>query len=236
MRVAISILLLSLFLFSCSPRYYSPNTINTPLLTQKGETNINVTGREALIEVQGAYAVANHIGILANGSFFIPKNEDNGDGGQGKFVEAGIGYFIPMSNNMVFDTYLLIGGGNVENHFPSSVTDHPGTTGKIEANLFRIGIQPGIGYKIKNFEAAFNPRISYLTYNSIEGNLIVQEDQVKYLNDNKSNFLVEPAITVRGGFEKIKAEVQLGYSFNVSNVDFKQDKLWLSFGLGFRFK
>ncbi|HAH58535.1 MAG TPA: hypothetical protein DCL86_10325, partial [Bacteroidales bacterium] len=59
---------------------------------------------------------------------------------------------------------------------------------------------------------------------------------VDYLNENNSNFLMEPAITLKGGFEKIKLQVQYGYSFNLSNSSFPQDRDYLTFGLNFIFK
>ena len=80
-------------------------------------------------------------------------------------------------------------------------------------------------------------RLVNLSYSNIKGDLIFGGDpQVADLKDNKSNFLIEPALTIRGGFEKVKLQVQYGYSFNVSKSDFKQDKNFLTVGLNFNFK
>lgn len=73
-------------------------------------------------------------------------------------------------------------------------------------------------------------------YSKIEGDLVYEGlGQVKYLKDNASNFLVEPAVTLRAGFDKFKFQLQY-YSMNLSKSDFKQDNNFLTFGLNFTFK
>lgn len=112
--------------------------------------------------------------------------------------------------------------------------DNPQTTGDISANLLRFGIQPSLGYKSNHFEAAISSRFASLNYSNIEGDLIFENvNQVNYLNDNKSNFIIEPALILRGGFEQIKLQLQLGYSLNVTESDFKQDKAFGTIGLNF---
>lgn len=178
-----------------------------------------------------------NIAIMANGGLFIPSDLDNGNGGSGKFFEVGAGYFQPIEENFVFETYGIIGFGGVENHLPSTRDDHPSTKGDISANIFRIGIQPNFGYKSKYFSAAISSRIVNLSYSNIKGDLIFEnENQLNYLKNNSSNFLIEPALTIKGGLEKVKLQVQYGFSLNLSNSDFKQDKSFLTIGLNFNFK
>lgn len=75
--------------------------------------------------------------------------------------------------------------------------------GRYFCRTLRYGIQPGFGFKTKYFSAAISTRIVSLNYSNIKGNLVYNgENQIAYLNDNKSNFLLEPALTVRGGLEK----------------------------------
>ncbi len=221
---------------ACSPKYYTPNTQNVPLLSSQGETNLTLSGNGNQVEFQGANAITDHLGIKANGGLFIPADLDNGNGGSGKFLEAGIGYFKELSPGWVFETYGIAGLGSFENHLPGSATTTLLTMGDISANIFRIGLQPNIGYKSKFFSAALSTRIANLSYNNIEGDLIFDgEDQVNYLEENKSNILIEPALTIRGGLEKLKLQLQYGYSFNASNSNFSQDKTYLTLGLNFNF-
>lgn len=225
---------LAVFSIACSPHYYIPNTQNVPLIKARGETNITVAGNGNQFELQGAYGITDHLAIQASGGYVFPKNEDNGNGGSGKLLEGGIGYYTNINSNLLFDVYALVGAGTMENHFPTTVAANPSTTGKIEANLARFGLQPGISYHSRYFSVTGSARIGSLNYSNIKGSLIFDgEDQVAYLTDNKSGFLIEPALTLRGGLEKIKFQVQLAKSINVSNKDFKQDDALLSIGLNF---
>jgi hypothetical protein len=222
---------------SCSPKYYSPNTQNVPLISEKGETNLTLSGNGNQIEFQGATGISHHFAIKANASLFIPSDLDNGNGGSGKFIEFGGGYFNEVANNWVFETYGIVGFGSVENHLPSTITDNPGTKGDISASIVRAGIQPNFGFKSKYFSAAISTRFVNLWHNNIEGDLIFAgENQIDFLNENASNFLIEPALTLRGGLEKIKLQIQYGRSWNISNSDFRQDKEFLTIGLNFNFK
>lgn len=230
-------ILIGLGLVSCNPKFYTPNTQNVPLISESGETNLTLSGNGNQVEFQGAFGVTNSIAVKANGGLFIPSDLDNGNGGSGKFVEFGAGYFKPITENWIFETYAIVGIGSFENHLPSTVADHPLTNGKISGDILRIGIQPNFGYKSKYFSAAVSSRIVNLSYSNIEGDLIFENiDQPNYLKNNSSNFLVEPALTLRGGLENIKLQVQYGYSVNLTNSNFKQDNSFLTIGLNFNFK
>ena len=79
---------------------------------------------------------------------------------------------------------------------------------------------------------AVSSRIVSLNYSNIKGDLIFEgTNQTKYLGDNKNYFLLEPALTIKGGFEKIKLQLQYGYSWNLTNSNFKQANALLTLGL-----
>lgn len=231
----LGIVFISFLVTGCSPIFYTPNTQNVPMISKKGDNKIVVAGNTNQVELQGAYGLSDAFAIQANAGLFIPRNLDNGDGGSGNFFEVGGGYFKSINEMFVFEAYGILGMGSMENHFKSSVEDNPGTNGDISASIYRIGVQPSFGYKSKYFEAAISTRVINLIYGNIEGDLIYRgNNQMDYLKDNKSNFLVEPAINLRGGFEKIKLQLQYGYSFNLTNSAFKQDNSYLTLGLSFK--
>ncbi len=236
MRNSLILCVVALIAIGCNPKYYSPNTQNVPLLSEKGEVNLSLSGNANQAEFQGAYAAGEHFALQANGGLFIPKDLENGDGGSGKFIEAGAGYFTPVSERFVFELYGLLGTGNVENDLRSRATTNPPTTGVISASVFRYGIQPNFGFKSKYFSAAVSSRIVSLNYSNIDGDLVFDGmNQRTYLSDNSTNFLFEPALTLRAGIEKLKFQLQIGRSFNLSNEDFRQDNGYATVGLNFRF-
>ncbi|HZH88953.1 MAG TPA: hypothetical protein VFD78_07205 [Chitinophagaceae bacterium] len=229
-------LIIGLGLASCSPVYYKPNTHNVPLISQKGETNLTVSGNPDLVEFQGAYGVLENFAVKADGAMFISRYTSNKDGGSGKLLEIGATYFMPFKYGFVFDTYGIFGFGSMENHFPSTREPDLPNKGDITANFLRIGLQPSFGFKSKYFSAAFSIRIVRLSYHNIQGDLVFDHvNQIDYLKSNSSNILIEPALTLRGGLEKIKFQVQVGHSQNASNPNFKQETSFLTFGLNFNF-
>ena len=233
----ILLLVIGFGLVSCSPKFYTPNTQNVPLISEKGETDLTLSGNGNRVEFHGAYGITNNIAVKLNGGLFIPSDREDGNGGSGKFIELGGGYFKSVSENWVFEAYGLFGYGSFENHLPSTINDHPETKGNISANILRVGIQPNFGYKSKHFSAAVSSRLINLSYNNIKGDLIYAgEHQPTYLDANSSNFLIEPALTIRAGFEKIKLQMQYGHSINITNSNFKQDNAFVTFGLNFNFK
>lgn len=227
---------LAVLLVACSPKYYTPNTQNVALISQKGETDLNVSGNGNQVEFQGAYGVSDNVAIMANGGLFIPSDLDNGNGGSGNFIEFGVGYFEKVKDDFVFETYGIFGFGSFENHLPSTTSANPQTEGDLSANIVRIGIQPNFGYKSEFFEAGISTRIVSLNYSSIEGDLIFDgTNQPTYLKDNSSHFLLEPALTLRAGLENIKLQLQVGSSINLTDNDFRQDHSFATIGLNFRF-
>ncbi len=220
----------------CAPKYYAPNSHNVPLFQQQGEGAISFAAGESRVDLQGAYAVTHNVALMLNIASFNPKDDADGDGGKGGLLEVGLGYYRGLSRKVVFETYGLIGGGDVENHFPSTLRNYPSTTGKIESKLFRYGIQSALGFRSRYFDASISTRIARLIYSNVSGSLIFAgEDQVEYLRRQNRHLLVEPAVTLRTGYDFLKLQIQRGVSFNVTNSDFRQDKGHLTVGIGYHF-
>lgn len=223
----------ALGLAACSPKYYVPNTQNVPLLRSAGQTNLSLAGSGNQFEIQGAHAVSDNIGIMFNGGYFAGSGEEENDGkGSGILGELGIGYFTPIGDNFTFETYGLAGLGSVENIFPT--VSGNGNSGTLNANITRFGIQPNIGFSSRYFTVALSTRLVSLNFRSIEGNLVYGgESQVSYLNKNSSNFLIEPALTIRAGLDNAKIQLQFCRSFNMTNKDFFQEESIVTLGLNF---
>jgi hypothetical protein len=222
---------------ACSPRYYVPNTQNVPLIGARGQATMSVAGNRNQVELQGAYGVSDAVAVQVNGGLVIPPDEENGNGGSGKLIEGGVGYFRNLSPAVLFDVYALAGVGTLENHFPGTVTANPGTTGEVSASLRRFGIQPSISYHTDNWSITGSARLARLSYHNVEGSLIFDGvNQVDYLNANASHNLFEPALTLRGGIGRFQVQVQASRSVNLTDSAFKQDESLITVGAVLRFK
>lgn len=201
---------LMLVFAGCASGLYAPNMQNVPLFQEKNEIRINaaygITDADNAVELQLAYAPTANIGIQANAllhgySFYLPKF-NNFDV---FFGEIGAGYYRPFGNNKhwVFETYGLLGLGQA---FPAFSYYKEGYK-----QYGKFSLQPAIGFTAKGFDAALSARASYLL-NDVAWKRI-DENSDEYGKYYKSNsFLIEPAITLRGGWKYVKLQTQLGAS------------------------
>ncbi len=219
---------------ACAPTYYVSNDHNVPLLSQKGDLAASVSATSRRVDLQTAYAPNNFLGVQLNGSFLSSRNVEDIDlDTDSRFGEMGIGYFCSFEGQYVFELYGLIGIGHVKN---SGLRIDSGTEQEllesISVDYRKISLQPSIGYKNSYFECALSLRLGHLNYYHINGSLFYQEeDQRTYLLDNKKNWVLEPAFTIRSGTEKVKAQLQFGRSNNFSNAGFRQMRFYTSLGV-----
>jgi hypothetical protein len=217
-------LVITLVLSACNPIYYSPSTQNVPLLAERGDLRGAVVAGEARIEGQAAFAVTSSIGVQLSAANYEPEDLENGDGGSGSFVEGGVGYFGQRGGRLRWEVYGLLAAGSFENHRPSSVSGNPGTTGNIEGDLTRFGIQPAVGLVWSHFEMVGSTRLAAIRYSNVAGSFRYQQrDQVQRLQEEDSYLLLEPALTLRGGFPRVMLQIQIARSFNLTESDFEQD-------------
>lgn len=238
MKKILSLLFWSLLLAlcACSPKYYVPNTQHIAMIDRKGKTSLTVAGNEDQGEFQAAYGVGDRIGLMTDGAVYFPQNDENGNGGSGNMVNLGVGYYKQFENKILFDTYIIGGFGKMKNHLPTTLDDHPNTTGKISANVYRFGLQPSLSYNSDYFSLSGSARFVNLVYDNISGDLIYKKrNQMDYLHQNRNSFLIEPAITLRAGLPNAKLQLQYLYSFNLSNSSFRQARSLISIGANFNF-
>lgn len=219
----VAILLICVTFAGCGPVYYVPNTQNVPVMKEKGQTNlslgINTSESTDGFEFQGAYGLTDKIALQLN--FDRVKSTDDTSKGSGNFVEFGPGYYKNLSKHFVFETYGLLGFGSLK------YEENYNEPSEIKANFFRVGVQPSISFTTKYFIASLSGRIANLNYNSVSGNYY----DVDYLKANNSHWLIEPALTVQGGSENVKLQLQFQLSENLTDTYFSQDYSLLSLGL-----
>ncbi len=227
------ILILLFVMSSCTHYNYVPNMHNVPLFQQKEEFHLDLSGSVgnefSAFEVQTGFSLGNNFAIIGNGFFHDADREMfNDEYCRGHIIEGGAGAFVPMKNSMVFETYFGLGFGKIENGYDNDATS------KLDFN--RYFLQPSLGYTSDFLDLAVSLRLSGLRYNDIYFNGILDQedqDQIQYINRNPFSILIEPAFTLRGGWEHVKFQLQLGYSQNLSNPDLLQEDLNASIGMYF---
>ncbi|MGV3640602.1 MAG: hypothetical protein ACO1NZ_08800 [Adhaeribacter sp.] len=242
-----AVVFMALSLEGCFPKYYSPNAHNVPLLRHKGETtgSISVGGGEVVnlgVDAQASTALTNHFALMGN--FYAAGGKDTGGSARGSFFELGGGYYSPFapklfktSNTMegflkpslIFSAFGGGGLGTVINYYDEE---------KIKSSrskFTRVFVQPAIGLKTSYLEAALSLRLANLHYYSTrkrDGMTGYQGRAMDFFGEN-SIFLWEPGLTVRGGWDYIKLQAQLGLSFNQTDSNFSQEKYHLNLGVYF---
>lgn len=202
---------------SCNTQYYMPNMQQIPLLREEGEVRAagalvwESSGHVGGFDMQGAYAVNDHLGVLMNlchyfggEGYDVQAHEEHGS-----LFELGAGRLQPLGKHWVAEGFGGIGRGGI-------VSQHPGTT--TEANFWRLFIQPSIGYASRNFDGAVAARLCYLDHGDAR---MIGTDTDQYeeaLNDmlNTGRFMFEPGATIRFGGRSWKIQLQYVYSINLS--------------------
>jgi hypothetical protein len=183
--------------------------------------------------VQLAYAITDHVGVMANGFRVNTQTENNNIRGNGGLVELGIGYFTP-ANGFIFEAYGGAGIGMVK--FSETKQENNTTVVRnFSADGMRFFVQPSFGYAGKYFEAALTPRFAFGKYNNIQTNYTEQEQiDGKFHNVGQPMWsFIEPALTVRGGYKWVKLQAQFGFSQKLNSQALSYKSSFLNVGLVF---
>jgi hypothetical protein len=213
-------------LSSCTHYYYAPNAHNVPMLKEKSDTKAVVaisSGDEFTgVEAQFARAVSDKIGIMAN--FISASGSDEGESGRGTLIEGGVGYFTPLAKQIQLETYGGIGFGGVKNYYD------PGTS---KVKFSRVFLQSGVGFISRNFDVVISTRLAHLNYNHVSYNLYddYEVEDLLRIQSEKSYFLIEPALTLRAGWEDFKFQLQYVHSNNSGNSTLQQETENISMGI-----
>lgn len=185
---------------SCAPAY-TPNIVNTPLLSNEGEFQAAVGTGTSGIDPQIAYAITDQIGIMANASF--ANRRDSSNFHKHSFAEAGLGYFLTIAKRGRFEVYGGAGYGTVDAMYRQDIF-----YGRSHAKLTRIFIQPSIGLSSDVFEGAFTPRIVFLNINNYSN----------VLHSSSFEPFIEPTFTAKVGWRYVKMMFQVGLSLPLTEL------------------
>lgn len=219
----LAILLSTILLSSCSS-IYMPSVPNTPMLTTQGEiaasAHMSLKGN---FNFNSAYAVTNHVAVIANGSFM--QNEATNKDVKNKSVEIGAGYFNTFGpdNNRIIEIYGGFGSGKSDRLFRTFDNDVLIDTDNQKANFDKKFIQ--INYSSKrrsnlrlfgvdfglNYGTAL--RMSFINTNNFYRNGILQA--------NEDNIFIEPVFFTRMILsEQVQLQYTSGSNFGLKNRKF----------------
>lgn len=221
------IILLSAFLYSCRAVFYVPNSVNTPLFTQKGDFNVNGNLGANGYDLQAAYAPTNEIGVILNSSFADRSSDSSSNYHKHLLIESGVGYYKTLGNNGRFE---IFGGGGlskVEGSYSyTELFTNNRITDRVNGKYYRLFIQPSIGVNTTAFQGSFSLRAAYLQTSRLKIN-----NKPNYL----SSYLIEPVITLKGGVKRLKTCLQFGVSVPTDyNEDFRNRWLILNLGISYQ--
>ncbi len=216
MRVCLFITLLAL-ISSCAPMYV-PNARNVPLFNGQGEFQGSAflgTG----IDLQGALALTDNIGVMGGYSFLAESRRDPFDQNQtfdrkNNFFEGGIGYYKATRSRRI-ELYVGYGQGKGTTTGQYSFLGLGQQEVIVTGKYSRIFIQPSIGTNNRGFNLAFTPRISLVNFHEFQSGVIVETP------DEGAHLFIEPAATARFRMaDNLNGMFQLGLNLAMPNDAF----------------
>jgi hypothetical protein len=236
LKLTFASLTLLCFLSSCHIMYI-PNSQNVPMMEVKNDLKVEISTKD----VQLAYAITDHIGIMANG--YYNKNEWSAYSGtyenfytsKRSLAEGGLGYYTTLSDNGRFEIYGGGGFGHVSwdyNLLNSGIETENNT---FDINMMRMFIQPAIGTQGKNFGFAFSTRLAALSFSGIDTTGYTVEQLINEdinLLEGEMLMFVEPAVTLRLGMKYLQFQIQPYYNIKlVAPTNFNYKKWGVNFGI-----
>ncbi|RMF20858.1 MAG: hypothetical protein D6765_16345 [Bacteroidetes bacterium] len=196
---------LLLALSSCGPALYVPNSINAPLLAEKGDYRIAGAYFPRYLrwnmDIQGATAVSDHAlltgSLLTNTGVFNSRNHI-------VFLEMGGGWYgagksdrhgNPWLRAEILGNFGLGTGLNCKNSKCSN---------RYKGGYQRLSFQPGIGVRSRYVEFSLHGRLSQVFYSGFR-----HYENDRLVERKKFNFSTfEPVVSLAAGADPVKFFIQ----------------------------
>lgn len=175
--------------------------------------------------INAAYSPIKHLGVMGSYNLYSYNGIRANNG------ELAVGFYQPYSQNMIFDVY---GGCRVTNQM-HNFSD----SGSVKLFMTNTFVQPSIGFSYAPVDLAFAMRLGYAQYHSINNHVGIAKESkaVQWLCDNPRHFMLEPSLTFRAGYKRIKGQLQFAYSIPLSTTPPREmptlNSITLSIGIHF---
>jgi len=233
---SILLLLAATLIYSCSPVIYGTVGQNVPMFTDKGEATIqagyaasfgNNTDGDG-VAIQAAYSVSKNIALM--GTYYSLKGQDEQGSylgsaasewdSKGSYLEFGAGTFGTIkSHPFAWEIFAGLGGGSIKNNLAGQ---------NLDVKIMKPFVQPSFGYISKYVDVILTPRLGMVTFTS-HSSILDDPQQGQQTDDffdrNKNTFVFEPGITIRGGYQNLK--LQLQYNYSTFKTDLENDEYTL---------
>ncbi len=206
------------FLFSCEPSRYVPNAVNMPLLTNKSETQLNLSAGTSA-DVQLNYVISKKFGLMVTGMYI---DNDSTTIASNTFhvkryaFDVGAGYYKRFSNNGRLEVFTGIGYGTSDfyNRTDSTTTNY---------NMLKFFVQPNFGFTSEYFDMGITPRLTFVDVYNPQGTY------------NEFVPVIEPTGVLRIGYKNVFLTNQFGFAFPLLK-DYEYIYPGLIFNVGIQIK
>ncbi len=215
---------------SCAIVYY-PNSRNVPMFSSKGEFQGSVTTGTGN-NLQLAYAVTNHFGVMSNGMLWGANGVDKNHINQHRYGEAGVGYYNNYANKMFMDIWGGYGIGNVNAVDSLNYVGSSANYNSVQGNYQKFFIQPSFGFKTEDIGIAFANRFSWIDFSGLSHH----EAGAPALITQKQQLFYEPSVVFKVFIKEFYFTTQGGFNIPLGKIDenIRYKALQLSFGIGCR--
>jgi hypothetical protein len=208
----LTILLAACLLYPrCGVTLYVPNTVNSPLLGEKGDHKVNAglvtQAPHPTFDFQGAYAVSDHVGVMANTSFMSGNDNNEEVPNSHVFLEAAAGFFSPFD---IGDAGVLLGRAEIYGGYGFGWSQDFDNGNKFEGQYRRAFVQPAIGFRQKVADFSFSPRMAFIDFYKYEGS------PTPTSRPNLAFTTIEPTATVSLGYKRGRFYLQLSQVLVIS--------------------
>lgn len=212
-----------------------PNVHNVSLFREKNEYRLCVatSGGEEIssTEIQAASSITGNIAVMTNVMLAKGGEKGYGDWGKGKYADVAAGYYKPLGRSGVFEVYGGFGASSQQHQYSNNQY-----AGRSDLSFTKLFIQPSIGATSNVVDIAFSTRFCNLSFHRVNNQIIEHHDEYEYyyldkIARNKHSFLIEPALTLRGGWKYVKVQLQMGWNINLTHSDMRFETVHGSLGL-----
>ena len=227
LRLLAGLVLLALLVPACTTnRFYTPNTMNIPMMTERGQGTVagglTASSKNTGWEAQATYSPVKHLGLMVNhfdlrykgetqlippvfSSFFV---EGSPYKGQTRLTEGAIGgyYQVGPQEEYLLSLFAGFGQGRTENRYSQPVDQQNQEVYVSNWRYQRYFLQPSLGLKYQRFQVGTGIRFAWVNY--LDGNINSRVGQletrrIELLENSSPLFLAEMAWTIGWHFKPV---------------------------------